>query len=96
MIKPRNNKNRVEVFDDKAGWEYQVFVDGEFLIGCEYENDAEATKQRIIAVLDKTVEMCCEICHEEFQRQMEEWDVEAPDRSEEGVIAAVRRIMKPR
>lgn len=59
MIKPRANKNRVEVFVDKPGWEYQVFVDGEFFIGCDYEDDAEATKHRIIAVLDKTVEMCC-------------------------------------
>lgn len=61
MIKSRASKNRVEVFDDKPGWEYQVFVDGTFLIGCDYEDDAEAIKQRIMAILDTTVNMCCAV-----------------------------------
>ena len=60
MSEPRASKNRVEVFDDNPGWEYQVFVDGVFLIGCDYALDAEVIKQRIITVLDKTVEMCCQ------------------------------------
>ncbi len=59
MIKPRANKDRVGVFTDKPGWEYQVFVDGKFLIGCDHLHDAEVIKQRIIVVLDKTVDMCC-------------------------------------
>ena len=59
LIKPRANKNRVEVFDDRPGWEYHVFVDGKFFLGCIYEDEAEAIKKRIVVVLDKTVAMCC-------------------------------------
>ena len=59
MIKPRANKNRVEVFDDKVGWEYQIFIDGKFFCGCQYKDDAEGLKKRTIAFLDATVNMCC-------------------------------------
>ncbi len=89
MIKPRANKNRVEVFTDKPGWEYQVFVDGKFLIGCDYEDDAEATKQRVIVVLDKTVEMCCVLAKAKSKQ------LPAPNPGGR-ITAAIRRIMKPR
>ena len=89
MIKPRANKDRVEVFTDKPGWEYQVFVDGKFHIGCDYEDDAEATKQRIIAVLDETVEMCCVLVNAKSKQ------LPAPNPGGR-ITAAIRRIMKPR
>ncbi len=89
MIKPRANKNRVEVFDDKPGWEYQVFVDGKFFIGCRYPDEAEVLKGRIIAVLDKTVDMCCVLAKTKSKQ------LPAPTPGGR-ITAAIRRIMKPR
>ena len=89
MIKPRANKNRVEVFDDKPGWKYQVFVDDVFLIGCDHLDDAEVIKQRFIVVLDKTVDMCCVLVNAKSKQ------LPAPNPGGR-LTAAIRRIMKPR
>jgi len=88
MAKPRPSKNRVEVFDDKPGWEYQVFIDGVFFIGCDYENDADAIKVRIMAVLDETVEMCCSAARLRCANF-------APPNPGERVVDGINKYMRP-